>query len=85
MFEGSFCLLCDIGNGSHYEQRGEQDDEHLGDLGHGGLCEGGGVGAGGGLWGSAAGWSMLLILPVVQKLVELVSSIEVEPTAYHTE
>ena len=32
-----------------------QNEDHLGDLGNGGLCGGGGVGAGRGMWGSPAG------------------------------
>ena len=32
----------------------KENEDHLGDLGNGGLCGGGGVGAGVGLWGSPA-------------------------------
>ena len=33
----------------------KENEDHLGDLGNGGLCGGGGVGAGRGMWGSPAG------------------------------
>ena len=33
----------------------KENEDHLGDLGNGGLCGGGGVGAGGGVRGSPAG------------------------------
>ena len=39
----------------------KENEDHLGDLGNGGLCGGGGVGAGGGMWGSAAGGKSFLL------------------------
>ena len=48
--EGGFHIF--LGHDNLFDH---QNEDHLGDLGNGGLCGGGGVGAGRGMWGSPAG------------------------------